>query len=335
MGPARALFLADTHLGFDEPAKPRVERRRRGPDFFDAYERALAPAREGRVNFVVHGGDLFFRSRVSVDLAQRAYAPLVDVAERGVPVFIVPGNHERAHLPHPLFLCHPQVHVFDRPRTFTVEAAGMRIALAGFPFHREVGEAALRELLRETEWREQEADARLLCVHQAFDGAQVGVQDFTFQAGEEVIPRRHIPPAFTAVLAGHIHRAQVLDGGWAPPVLYPGATERTSFQEREEPKGYLLLELAPDRLVDSRFVPLPSRPMEVVHLDPRGLTEADVRERLRQLLHSLDPEAVVRIDVPGVSLPRALGADAVRAATPPGLNVSVRPVDAPRRSRRA
>ena len=30
----RVLLLADTHLGFDLPSKPRVERRRRGPDFF-------------------------------------------------------------------------------------------------------------------------------------------------------------------------------------------------------------------------------------------------------------------------------------------------------------
>lgn len=335
MRPVRVLFLADTHLGFDEPARPRVERRRRGPDFFDAFERALEPARTGKVDFVVHGGDLFFRSEVSVDLAQRAYAPLVEIAEREVPVFLVPGNHERAHLPHPLFLCHPLVHVFDRPRTFTVVAGGMRVALSGFPFQRDVGEAALGLLLDETGWREEPAEVRLLCVHQAFDGAQVGVQDYTFQAGEEVIPRRHVPASFAAVLAGHIHRAQVLDGGWAPPVLYPGATERTSFQEREEEKGYLLLTVTPDAKVDSRFVPLPTRPMEVVELDPRGLRETDVRERLRQLLHSLEPEAVVRIDVPGVTLPRALGATAVREATPPGMNVTVRPVDAPRRSRSA
>ena len=27
----RILLLADTHLGFDEPRRPRVQRRRRGP----------------------------------------------------------------------------------------------------------------------------------------------------------------------------------------------------------------------------------------------------------------------------------------------------------------
>jgi DNA-3-methyladenine glycosylase len=42
--PVRILFLADTHLGFDLPERPRVDRRRRGPDFFANFVRALEPA---------------------------------------------------------------------------------------------------------------------------------------------------------------------------------------------------------------------------------------------------------------------------------------------------
>ena len=30
----RILFLADTHLGYDLPFRPRIKRRRRGPEFF-------------------------------------------------------------------------------------------------------------------------------------------------------------------------------------------------------------------------------------------------------------------------------------------------------------
>ena len=40
------LFVSDTHLGFDLPRRPRVERRRRGPDFFENFERALEPAHD-------------------------------------------------------------------------------------------------------------------------------------------------------------------------------------------------------------------------------------------------------------------------------------------------
>jgi len=58
MGIIRILFLADTHLGFDLPFRPRIQRRRRGPEFFANFKRALLPALQGRVDSVVHGGDL-------------------------------------------------------------------------------------------------------------------------------------------------------------------------------------------------------------------------------------------------------------------------------------
>ena len=70
--PIRILFLADTHLGYDLPFKPRIQRRRRGHDFFANYEVALAPAVRGEVDLVVHGGDLFFRARVPPVLVEMA-----------------------------------------------------------------------------------------------------------------------------------------------------------------------------------------------------------------------------------------------------------------------
>lgn len=45
--PIRVLFLADSHLGIDLPAQPRVPRRRRGHDFLANHALALAPALAG------------------------------------------------------------------------------------------------------------------------------------------------------------------------------------------------------------------------------------------------------------------------------------------------
>ena len=72
----RVLFLSDTHLGFDMPFRPRIKRRRRGPDFFRNFERALAPARSGEVDCVVHGGDILYRSKVPAELVAMAFEPL-------------------------------------------------------------------------------------------------------------------------------------------------------------------------------------------------------------------------------------------------------------------
>src|ERR1051326_3488848 len=96
----RILLLADSHLGFDLPTRTRVERRRRGHDFLANYERALAPALAGEVDVVVHAGDVFDRSSVVTTLAYQAFEPLRRIASLGIPVLVVPGNHERSRLPH-------------------------------------------------------------------------------------------------------------------------------------------------------------------------------------------------------------------------------------------
>ncbi len=58
-----------------------------------------------------------------------------------------------------------------------------------------------------------EADVRLLCVHQAFEGARVGTPEFVFTTGPDVIRARDLPAGFAAFLSGHIHRGQRLSRG--------------------------------------------------------------------------------------------------------------------------
>jgi calcineurin-like phosphoesterase family protein len=128
----RLWFVSDTHIGLDWPARPRVVRRRRGDDFCQNLERALEPARTGEVDVVVHGGDRLYRSRVLAWLAETALAPLKRLASSGVPVLLVPGNHERGRIPYPLLAVHEGLHVFDRPRSVVLDAGGVRAAFIGF-----------------------------------------------------------------------------------------------------------------------------------------------------------------------------------------------------------
>jgi DNA repair exonuclease SbcCD nuclease subunit len=294
MGKVRVLLVADTHLGFDLPVRPRVERRRRGDDFFANFQRALEPARRDEVDVVVHGGDVLFRSRVPPGLVRQAFEPLLELAERGVPVLVVPGNHERSHIPYPMLVAHRNLHVFDRPRTYRVETQRGAVAFAGFPYAHDV-RARFRELVEETGWRAADAPQRVLCVHHAFEGARVGPADFTFTNGADVVRHRDVPEAFRAVLSGHIHRAQALvrDLAGRPlavPVIYPGSIERTSFAEQHETKGFVIVELGEP--VRPRFFVLPARPMHelVVEAGTPG-------EEIRRLLRALPADAVVRVRV--------------------------------------
>lgn len=308
----RVLFIADTHLGFDLPSRPRVTRRRRGHDFFDSFERALEPARTGEVDVVVHGGDLLYRSRVPAWLAEAALAPLKRVASAGVPVLLVPGNHERSRLPYPLLALQDGLHLFERPRTVVLEARGVRVAFAGFPFTHQI-RRRFAEVLAAAAARETDpADVRVLCMHQCVEGATCGPRHFTFRFGDDVIRAGDLPRDVAVTLCGHIHRHQVLRPRGQPPVIYAGSIERTSFAEAPETKGYVVLELARSGLGPFQFRPLPTRPMVARTLSLDGIGTAEALARVAAAIESTPEDAVVQLRMAGAA-PAGLTAEVLRA----------------------
>ncbi len=335
----RLLFLADTHLGFDYPLRPRIKRRRRGEDFFANFQRALEPARKKEVDAVIHGGDLLFRSRVTARLVDMAFAPLKEIADRGIKVYIIPGNHERSKIPFKILSLHPHIHIFDRPRTFVYEKNGSRIAFSGFPFCRENVRARFPGLLQETGWRDYQADCNghVLCVHHCFEGAQVGPVNYTFKYNQDVIRHQDVPREFAAVLAGHVHRYQVLTKdlhgkSLSTPVYIPGSIERTSFAEKDENKGYLKLALMSDKkrrlhIHGEEFVRLPARPMIKVPIFPLGMDEKKLQAYICKILKSLSSQSVVKLDIQGF-IPKKclpiLSAPFLRTLAPEEMNISVR-----------
>ena len=329
----RILFFADTHLGFDFPLRPRVDMRRRGQGFFDNYQHILDYAAQSKPDLVVHGGDLFFRRRVQPKIVDMAYEALMKFAESGIPVFIVPGNHEGSSLPASLWLLGSKANVFDRPRTFRIDVGGQAVAISGFPFARNDAGHRFRALLAETGWRDASAPIKLLCLHQAVEGAQFGPSNFTFRAGKDVIRISDIPGEFIAVLTGHIHRRQILNGnrGNGPlPVVYAGSVERTSFAEKDEPKGFYEIELAPDeagrwraRAID--FLELPTRPMVDLLIGPRG-DSFRLQDHLRRQVEGLDVNSIVRLRCttePDQSILARLTAPVLRSVFPKSMNVQL------------
>jgi DNA repair exonuclease SbcCD nuclease subunit len=335
MGIVRVLFLADTHLGFDLAFRPRIERRRRGPEFFANFQRALQPALDGRVDCVVHGGDLLFRSKVPARLVNMAFEPLKQVADSGIPVYLVPGNHERSAIPHGHLGEHPHIHIFDRPRTFRLQKDNVTIALAGFPFVRHGIGRKFINLIDQTGCHRLPADIYLLCIHQSVEGATVGPVGYMFRRSPDVISAGDIPGHFSAVLAGHIHRHQVLTTNLKgkktlhAPVFYPGSIDRTSFAEKNEKKGYLILEFELEASKGSilrqwQFHKLPVRPMIQLNLHASNLKNAELRSWIETRLSVLPEGSIVRLKIYDSASSQAmkiLSAGALRALAPQTMNI--------------
>jgi DNA repair exonuclease SbcCD nuclease subunit len=265
----------------------------------------------------------------------QALEPLLEVADRGVPVVLVPGNHERSTLPYPLLASHEHLHVQDRPRTMELELAGTRVAVGGFPCERHGIRDRFRTLVSDCGVLSADADVRLLCIHQTVEGARV--KGYTFRSGSDIVRGRDIPRGLAAVLCGHIHRAQVLRTDLAgrmlaAPVVYPGSVERTSLAERDDAKGYSILELEADgerggRVVGHEFHELPARPMLSVSLDASGLTPGELENRIREELSGIPDDAVVHLGIEGELSPgseRVFRAGALRSLHRPSMTVAVR-----------
>ena len=320
--------------------RPRVDRRRRGHDFLANYAAALQPALAGEVDVVVHAGDVFDRSTIVPTLAYQGLEPLCRVADRGIPVFIVPGNHERSRLPHLRFASHPGVHVFDQPRTFHTEVRGTTIAIAGFPYERDVRER-FADLLRRAGWRSSAAALHLLCIHQCVEGATVGPADYTFTTAADVVRIRDVPSEFAAVFSGHVHRHQVLTTDLAlrpvsTPVLYPGSLERTTFAEIGESKGFMVVRIGVETEVGTarvawEFRELPARPMIRREIVIEGMSETALATAVREIIAAAPVDTVLSIRLIGTlseSQRRAVSSARLRAMAPRTMNVDIVPAEA-------
>ncbi len=306
-GPVRILHTADSHIGAGWPARPRHDRPRRGDDIVDSYHGVLTQALRRRVDLVIHAGDLFDRPEPPARSLVAAAEPLLACAVAGTPVVIVPGNHERCAIPASVLLSHPGVRILDEPDTLVFVVRGTRVAVSGFPCLRRESATRFADALDATRWHDHPADVRVLAVHQTFESATCGPGDHRFRSADDVVERDAVPEAFHYVAAGHVHRHQVLPPGRpnGPPIVYAGSPDRVSFAETDEPKGFVVVHAAADR-VTHEFIEHDVRPMSVWPLDVTGLTQRQIRHAVRELLLSLPRRAVAQVRMTGATTRSAL-----------------------------
>lgn len=330
-GCIRLLLFADTHLGIDKPQKPRINRRRRGDDFERNLLRIINTAKTLKIDLAVHGGDIFYRSRIPPELTSSVFDLLSQFPQAGIPLYVIPGNHERSKIPHPLLAVRPGIHVFHQPQTRVFTKNSISLSISGFPFHRSIRKV-FQSLYLQTNIDSVTSDFKLLCFHQAVQGATVGVHNYTFRQGDDVIPHASLDLPVDAILSGHIHRAQILTVRRKQqpdlPVIYPGSIERTAFAERNEPKGFFIIECRMNadghKTIHTTFRELPARPMIQLHLDIRDMNREQIRRLIVQKIAEYPPDAIVAIGFHKEPDQPVISTADIRKLSPPTMNISVR-----------
>lgn len=319
----KLTFLSDTHLGFDLPVRSLVKSNRRGEDFFTNTKTVFEQSIAEKSDLIIHGGDLFFRSKVPQKIVDRVYCMLYEYAEVGIPIIIVPGNHERSALPQSILLNHPNLFIFSQAERFEFEIKGEKISVSGFPNVRN----GIRDQFSEIQNKisPQKGCLNILVMHQAVDGSRVA--KYVFKNDADTVNIKEIDQNYDLVLCGHIHRRQILTNG-KQPVIYSGSVERTSFQEKNEPKGYYEIELQKNGQKwrhKIEFKELNTRPMIDLNLD-NIINHRGWEKRLRAALNQVPENSVIRLNINSaldLSVTRELTISRLTKAIPTNRNYTL------------
>jgi exonuclease SbcD len=272
----RVMHFADTHFGVELYGRldPETGMNTRLKDFKKSLARAIEKALEEGIHLAVFAGDAY-KTRDPRQTEQREFAACIRLlTDRGIPVVLLTGNHDmpairgRANaIEIYRTLGVTNVHVLSRPELLIVETAAGPVRIAPMPYlikgysvaREEFQGKSLDEtrLMLENKYigyigqmaddvREANDDIpTILLGHFWANGAALSSwQNGYFNLNEPQVPLSALTdPAFDYVALGHIHKHQDLNRHGQPHVVYSGSPDRIDFGEKEESKGFVLVEL--------------------------------------------------------------------------------------------
>ncbi len=209
------LHLADTHFGVNYALKPKNHQRRAyGEAFFQKAKDVIDTAiSKHKVDFILHAGDFFNRSKPPSQVIERAVQPFLLAAKKEIPVYLLPGNHERSKLPLGLISYYDGINLLVKPSSYCFEKNGIRIKITGFPYVRYKAKNKFGGILRRALNNYYGKDLTphhylIMLTHQLIEGSRI--ENYTFRRSYNVVSFQQIPQRFHYVACGHVHRFQFL-----------------------------------------------------------------------------------------------------------------------------
>lgn len=266
----KILHFADAHIDMSSQGKrdPQSGLPFRVLDFLKAMDTIMDTAIREKVDLVIFAGDAY-KDRTPVPTFQREFGKrIMRLSAAGIPTLLLVGNHDlspaigRAHaLQEFETLQVPNVHVISKPCLLKPkDLNGLPLQVIGLPWvsrsrmmaimtsNDEAAtevyshlEATLGELV--ANWLD-EIDPTLpvvMTAHASVLGAKFGGERSVMLGNDLVLPGGMVrDPRLDYVALGHIHKAQNLNEGMQPPVVYPGSIERVDFGEASDNKYFVI-----------------------------------------------------------------------------------------------
>lgn len=313
----RLIHTGDLHIGVQNygrlESKTGIHTRLR--DFLDTFDHMVDYAIDSDVDGVLICGDTFKNREPSVT-QQREFAKRIKrLSDDGINVYIIVGNHDVHNAPHKATSVEiydivdlPNVYVRRKPSIDILDTKHGPMQVAALPYvspsvinaeGTTIEELSLdmrQKLCSIVDVLAKRAYTNLPTVfmsHYSVIGAVPGSERSIMLGREVTLPLSCFArEEFDYVALGHIHKHQVM--GNMPPVVYCGSIDRVDFNEEEDKKGFVMVELSRGD-ADYKFVELPTRPFKTIYVDA---TEGEPFQLVEEALESLHIEdAIVKLKV--------------------------------------
>jgi len=290
------LLTADNHL---DPTVLQFgpKRMERKADYLKCFDVAFNYALENKPDLFLVSGDLHDSVLPRNPPRALMVSHFRELHDKGIRVFLIGGHHdtprsvEHGSSPLAVYGNSGYATFFQstvEPGKAIVDVSGKRVFIAGVSYNPDLppGADPLEKLSQKPE-----GDINIFMLHYPIEGFR------GFFGYEPQVRATSVPTGFQLIAAGHLHQHQKrkIQNGDA---IYPGSTERKSFLEEGEEKGFVWLELDETGVLYDEFIKTPARKMESCdfNLPDKG----NVSEILKgQLERFVDPELILRVRLLG------------------------------------
>ncbi|MDD5372338.1 MAG: DNA repair exonuclease [Sulfurimonas sp.] len=258
----KIIHFSDTHLGFNDLDILNEDNiNQREADFYDAFSQVVEQIKIIKPDFIIHTGDLFHRSSPSNRAITFALEQFKIIDELNIPFILIAGNHStpRTNLSSPI------LKIFENfKNVYTAYNQEYKmIEFESVIFH------ALPHMNDETkalsqielcEARIDKSKKNIMMMH-----CSVGASYLMAEFGEWIYPsdKEYVFKMMDYVALGHWHGFGAV--GKHENVYYSGSTERTSMNDKRNSKGFVVVSLYDELIVEFKEIKI--RPIILKEID--------------------------------------------------------------------
>ncbi len=231
----RIVHVADTHIGYS--AYRKVDENGfnlREMDVYHAFEEFVDQVLDIKPDIVLHCGDLFDSVRPTNRALSFALDQVIRISDAGIPLVVIAGNH-----------CTPRLRETGSVFRLFEHLENVFPVYKGACEEIQIGDLMVHAIPHSDGETFKQQLEKLSPAPTRFNLAMMhaGVVGFSVfkmnEFNEQLVPTSYLRPDFDYIALGHFHEnCQV-----AKNAEYCGSTERFSFSEARDKKGFILLDL--------------------------------------------------------------------------------------------